>query len=76
MVFCEFKSGLVYRVSSRTAKGTQRNPVSKEQKQTKHYHNRHSLHMSLFMGVFAQDNSFKVKIHTNTYIHTKAYIHT
>ena len=57
MVFYEFNSGLVYRVSSRTAKGTQRNPVSKEQKQTKHYQN-----MSRFMGVFAQDNSFKIKI--------------
>jgi hypothetical protein len=26
---CEFKASLVYRVSSRTAKATQRNPVSK-----------------------------------------------
>ena len=28
---CEFKDSLVYRVSSRTAKDTQRNPVSKNQ---------------------------------------------
>ena len=27
--FCEFKASLVYRVSSRTAKATQSNPVSK-----------------------------------------------
>ena len=27
--FCEFKANLVYRVSSRTARATQRNPVSK-----------------------------------------------
>jgi hypothetical protein len=26
---CEFKASLVYRVSSRTARATQRNPVSK-----------------------------------------------
>jgi hypothetical protein len=30
----EFKANLVYRVSSRTAKTTQRNPVSKTNKQT------------------------------------------
>ena len=29
---CEFKDNLVYRVSARTAKDTQRNPVSKNQK--------------------------------------------
>jgi hypothetical protein len=29
----EFEASLVYRVSSRTAKATQRNPVSKTQKQ-------------------------------------------
>jgi hypothetical protein len=28
----EFEAGLVYKVSSRTARGTQRNPVSKNQK--------------------------------------------
>jgi hypothetical protein len=31
----EFKASLVYRVSSRTARGTQRNPVSKNQKKKK-----------------------------------------
>jgi hypothetical protein len=31
----EFKASLVYRVSSRTAKATQRNPVSKNQKYKK-----------------------------------------
>jgi hypothetical protein len=31
----EFEASLVYRVSSRTAKATQRNPVSKKQKQNK-----------------------------------------
>ena len=30
---CEFQASLVYRASSRTAKTTQRNPVSKNQKQ-------------------------------------------
>jgi hypothetical protein len=29
----EFEASLVYRVSSRTARATQRNPVSKKQKQ-------------------------------------------
>ena len=31
----EFEASLVYRVSSRTARATQRNPVSKNQKQKK-----------------------------------------
>jgi hypothetical protein len=31
----EFEASLVYRVSSRTARATQRNPVSKNQNQTK-----------------------------------------
>jgi hypothetical protein len=31
----EFEASLVYRVSSRTAKATQRNPVSKNQKKRK-----------------------------------------
>jgi hypothetical protein len=31
----EFKASLVYRVSSRTAKATQRNPVSKKKKKKK-----------------------------------------
>jgi hypothetical protein len=30
----EFEASLVYKVSSRTARATQRNPVSKNQKQT------------------------------------------
>jgi hypothetical protein len=30
MDFCEFKASLVYRTSSRTARATQRNPVSKK----------------------------------------------
>jgi hypothetical protein len=29
---CEFKASLVYRASSRTARATQRNPVSKKKK--------------------------------------------
>jgi hypothetical protein len=35
----EFKGSLVYRVSSRTARATQRNPVSKKPKQTKTHQN-------------------------------------
>jgi hypothetical protein len=31
----EFEASLVYKVSSRTARATQRNPVSKKQKQNK-----------------------------------------
>jgi hypothetical protein len=31
----EFKASLVYRVSSRTARATQRNPVSENQKEKK-----------------------------------------
>ena len=37
MDFCEFEASLVYRVSSRTSKATQRNPVSKT-KQNKNVH--------------------------------------
>jgi hypothetical protein len=33
----EFKTSLVYRVSSRTARAIQRNPVSKKQNKTKKY---------------------------------------
>jgi hypothetical protein len=33
--FLKFEASLVYRVSSRTARTTQRNPVSKKQKQNK-----------------------------------------
>jgi hypothetical protein len=32
---CAFKASLVYRVSSRTARATQRNPVSKRKKKKK-----------------------------------------
>jgi hypothetical protein len=32
MDFCEFKSNLIYIVNSRTARTTQKNPVSKNQK--------------------------------------------
>jgi hypothetical protein len=32
----EFEASLVYRVSSRTARAIQRNPVSKKQNKTKH----------------------------------------
>ena len=32
---CEFKASLVYRTSSKTARDTQRNPVSKNQKNKK-----------------------------------------
>ena len=31
---CEFEASLVYKVSSRTARATQRNPVSKNKNQT------------------------------------------
>jgi hypothetical protein len=34
----EFKASLVYKVSSRTARATQRNPVSKKTKQNKTKH--------------------------------------
>ena len=32
---CEFKASLIYKVSSRTIRSTQRNPVSKKQKEKK-----------------------------------------
>jgi hypothetical protein len=35
MDLCEFKVSLVYKVSSRTARATQRNPVSKKKKKIK-----------------------------------------
>jgi hypothetical protein len=34
----EFEAGLVYRVNSRTARATQRNPVSKNKNKNKHKH--------------------------------------
>lgn len=33
MDICEFKTSLLYRVNSRTAKTTQRNPVGKKEKE-------------------------------------------
>jgi hypothetical protein len=36
----EFKASLVYKVSSRTARAIQRNPVSKTNKQTKNNNNK------------------------------------
>jgi hypothetical protein len=41
----EFKASLVYKVSSRTARATQRNPVSKKEKKKKKY-----LHPLLICG--------------------------
>jgi hypothetical protein len=38
----EFKASLVYRVSSRKARATQRNPVSKNQKKKKKKNTEHS----------------------------------
>jgi hypothetical protein len=38
----EFQARLVYRVSSRTARATQRNPVSKKQKQTNKQNNKNN----------------------------------
>jgi hypothetical protein len=35
MDLCEFEASLVYRVSSRTARAIQRNPVSKKKKKKK-----------------------------------------
>jgi hypothetical protein len=40
----EFKASLVYKVSSRTAKATQRNPVSKKQKKTNQTKKKQDLH--------------------------------
>jgi hypothetical protein len=34
----EFEASLVYRVSSRTARATQRNPISKNKKATTHFY--------------------------------------
>ena len=39
---CEFKTNLVYRVNSRTAKATQRNPVLKNQNKNKNCASMHS----------------------------------
>jgi hypothetical protein len=46
----EFEASLVYRVSSRIARDTQRNPVSKNQKQTK---KKEIIYLLCFPGVFA-----------------------
>ena len=48
----EFKDSLVYRVSSRTARATQRNPVSKKQK-TKN--KKQTNKQPLELGMVAQD---------------------
>jgi hypothetical protein len=45
----EFEDSLVYKVSSRTARAIQRNPVSKKQKQTKQNKKERKLHFLLGM---------------------------
>ena len=48
----EFKASLVYRVNSRTAKATQRNPISKtKQKETKQTLSRQEKPFSRFFGL-------------------------
>jgi hypothetical protein len=42
--FLEFEASLVYRVSSRTARATQRNPVSKNQKNKNKQTNKQTNH--------------------------------
>jgi hypothetical protein len=52
MIISEFEASLVYRVGSRTAMATQRNPVSKNQNQTKPNQNKNSyLKKTLFLNV-------------------------
>jgi hypothetical protein len=48
----EFKASLVYRVSSRTARATQRNPVLKKQKQKQKNKNKDKA-CSIFAGLVA-----------------------
>jgi hypothetical protein len=43
--FQEFKASLVYKVSSRTARATQRNPVSKKKKKKKENNNKSDEHL-------------------------------
>jgi hypothetical protein len=57
----EFKASLVYRVSSRTARATQRNPISKNQKQqqqqqqkTKKKRNKKDMPNGVVMPVISQ----------------------
>jgi hypothetical protein len=50
----EFKASLVYRVSSRTARATQRNPVLKNQETkttTKNIHNNLNKNTALNLGI-------------------------
>jgi hypothetical protein len=43
----EFKASLVYKVSSRTARTIQRNPVSKKQKQKKIFNDVKKIHLGI-----------------------------
>jgi hypothetical protein len=48
---CEFKACLVYRVSSRIARATQRNPVSKKKGGGKKYISMHRHHVYTLIAV-------------------------
>jgi hypothetical protein len=45
----EFQASLVYRVSSRTVRATQRNPISKKPKNKASYLNKNGFHRLIFL---------------------------
>jgi hypothetical protein len=58
----EFKASLVYKVSSRTAKDTQRNPVSKNQRKKKKENNKQILAYAVQVPRFNPQHSPKTSI--------------
>jgi hypothetical protein len=62
---CEFKASLVYRTSFRTAKATQRNPVSKTNKQTKS-----------FKECFQNDSPDRFYLHSTEKVLLDMVVHT
>jgi hypothetical protein len=61
----EFKASLVYRISSRTARATQRNPVSKNQKKKKKkkFHRERALTNSQLLTNMTEKEIGKKNIH-------------
>jgi hypothetical protein len=60
----EFKASLVYKVSSRTARATQRNPVSKKQKTNKQTNNKKKKnHKSVELGCFLTTSTLRTGFH-------------
>jgi hypothetical protein len=59
----EFKASLVYRVSSRTARVTQRNPVLKNEKEKKRYISRERcMKKKAWIGIWGNNFEFRYRL--------------